>query len=94
MERVLYCIIITTISNYIQKKLQLLLYIHREGGVDKSWIVNGIELGFSLYSHRADLVLTAPIGAAASNIEVSTIYICLEIGIKNNQGKTNKVSSI
>lgn len=33
-------------------------------------------------------------GAAVSNIEGSTIHFCLEIGVRNNQGKSNKVSSI
>ncbi len=87
-------VITTTVSNCVQKESQLLLYIPGEGGVGKSWIVKGIELGFLLLSRRADLVLVAPIGAAASNIEGSTIHICLGIGVRYNQGRSNKVSSM
>lgn len=74
--------------------MQLLLYIEREGGISKSRIVKKIELRFLLLCRKANLVLSAPIGAAASNIEKTTIHTCLRIDIKNNQGKSNIVSSI
>lgn len=73
---------------------QLLLYIWGKYKVGKSRIVNAIKLRFSLFFYKADFVLAAPIGAAISNIEGNIIHICLEIGVKNNQEKTNKVSNI
>lgn len=94
VKGILYCVILTTVLNCVEKKLQLLLYIWGESGVGKSWVVNAIELGFSLLSCRANLVLAALTGAVASNIEGNTIYICLGISIRNNQERTNKVSSI
>ncbi len=69
VEGFLHCVITTTISNCVQKELQLLLYIQGEGGVGKSRVVKGIKLGFSLHFRKADLVFAIPIGAAASNIE-------------------------
>lgn len=64
--------------------MQLLLYIWEEGGVDKSWVVNRIKLEFSLFFQRADLVLAILAGAVVSNIEQSTIYMYLGIGVRNN----------
>lgn len=94
VEGVLHRVISTTVSNCVEKESQLLLYIQGEGGVGKSRVVKAIELGFWLLSRREDLVLAAPTGAAASNIEGSTIHTCLGIGVRNNQGRTNKVSGM
>ncbi len=94
VEWVLHRVITTTVSNGVQKESQLLLYIRGEGGVCKSRVVKGIEQGFSLLSRRADLVLAAPTGAATSNIEGNIVHTCLGIGIRHNQGRSNKVSSI
>lgn len=84
VKGVLHCVILTTMSNYVQKESQLLSYIWGEGVVGKSRVVNAIELGFSLLSYRADLILVVPTRAAASNIERSTIHTWLGIGIRNN----------
>ncbi len=77
VEGVLHRVITTTVSNCVQKKSQLLLYIRGEGGVGKSRVVKEIELGFSLFSRRADLVLIVPTGATASNIEGSAVHTYL-----------------
>lgn len=94
MEGVLHHIIITTILNYVWKELQLLLYIRKEGRVSKSWVIKGIELGFLLFSYRANLVFAISTRVATSNIEGSRIHTCLEIGIRYSQKRSNKVSSM
>ncbi len=94
MEGVLHHVITTIISNCVQKELQLLLYIRGESWIDKSRISKKIELRFSLLFCRADLVLAAPTRATASNIKGCMIYTCLEIGVRHNQGRSNKVSSM
>lgn len=76
------------------EKIVTLLCIQREGGVDKSRVVNEIELRFSLFSGRADLVLAISTSATASNIERSTIYTCLGTGVRNSQRRINKDLSI
>lgn len=92
VESTLHHIILITVLNCVQKELQLILYIQGESRIDKSQVINVIELGFSLLSCRADLVLAAPIRAIASNIKKSTIHTYLGIGVRNNQKNTNKVS--
>lgn len=84
----------TTISNCHSRDDQLLLYIRGEGGVGKSRVVMAIEIGFSLLSRKDQLVLAAPTGAAANNIGGSTIHTCLGIGVRNKQGRSQKVSSL
>lgn len=73
---------------------QLLLYICGEGGVRKSRIVHAIELGCALLLRDSDLVITAPMGAAADNIGGSTIHTSLAIGVRNRHGKSNAISNL
>lgn len=65
------------VSNYIKKKLQLLLYIQETGRVDKNQVVNKIKLDLSLFFQMANLVLVILTGVKISNIERSTIYMYL-----------------
>ncbi len=73
---------------------QLLLNICGEGGVGSSRVVHAIELGYILLSRDSDLVIIAPIGAAADNIGGSTIYTSLAIGVRNRNGKSNTISNL
>lgn len=74
--------------------MQLLLYIQEEDKIGKSQVVNVIKLGFWLLFCKADFILAAPTKIVASNIKKSTIHTCSRISVRNNQRKTNKVSSM
>lgn len=94
VEEILHRVIITTVSNCVWKKSLLLLYIQWEDGISKSRVVKKIELEFSLFFYKADLVLAIPTRATASNIEGTIIHTYLGIGVRHSQRRSNKVSSI
>ena len=60
---------------------QLLLYVGGEGGTGKSQIIKSIVAGMDLINRKEEIILLAPTGAAADNINGNTIHTSLGISI-------------
>jgi len=67
------------------KQEQLLLYVGGEGGVGKSQIIKAIVASMDLILRKDEVILMAPTGAAADNIEGNTYHTSLGISISNSQ---------
>lgn len=57
----------------------MLLYVRGEGGVEKKRVVKVIKLKFALLDRQEELIITAPTGAAVSNIGGSTVHAAMSI---------------
>ncbi|KAH6691786.1 hypothetical protein BKA61DRAFT_532791, partial [Leptodontidium sp. MPI-SDFR-AT-0119] len=58
-----------------------LLYVGGEGGVSKSQIIKAIVSSINLICRKEEVILIAPIGAAADNISGNTYHTALGISI-------------
>jgi len=73
---------------------QLLLYIGGEGGTGKSQVVKSIMLALDLIGIADDAILVAPTGAAADNINGSTIHTSLNMERNpSRDGRTSQKST-
>ena len=61
---------------------QLLIYLGGEGGTGKSRVIKGIQLLMEKMGQKQKLQLSAASGAAADNIEGSTIHSSLGLMVK------------
>ena len=68
---------------------QMLLYIGGEGGVGKSRVIKAIVAGMDLIERKDEIILLAPTGAAADNIDGNTIHSSLGIGIISQKQRVN-----
>ena len=70
------------------KRDQLLMYVGGEAGTGKSRIVKAVEIALSLLRRHAEIVLMAPTGSAADNIDGNTYHttLSMSIGNKPNHG--------
>ena len=59
---------------------QLLMGVYGEGGTGKSRVIDAIQSWFELINIREQLVITATTGAAAHNINGSTLHSAVSIG--------------
>ena len=66
---------------------QLFLYVKGKGGVGKSRVIKALQLGYSMLERSRELAIIAPTGAAANNIDGSTIHTALSIN-KDGKGST------
>jgi len=69
---------------------QLLMGLFGEAGTGKSRLVDAIKAWFSLLNRSAELIVTATMGAAAFNIQGSTVHSALGIAIERGD-KTRKM---
>jgi hypothetical protein len=67
---------------------QNLLYVGGEGGVGKSQIIKAIISGMDLICRKKEVILMAPTGAAADNINGNTYHTALGISIAKAQKTT------
>ena len=65
------------------KRDQLLLYVGGEAGTGKSRIVKAVMIALSLLQRDAEIVLMAPTGSAADNIDGNTYHTTLGMSIGN-----------
>jgi len=65
------------------KRDQLLLYVGGEAGTGKSRIIKAVMIALSLLQRDAEIVLTAPTGSAADNIDGNTYHTTLGMSIGN-----------
>jgi hypothetical protein len=70
------------------KRDQKLLYVRGEGGVGKSQIIKAIVASMDLICRREEVILMAPIGAAADNIGGNTYHTALGMSIAKTQKTT------
>src|SRR5579871_6963858 len=66
----------------------MLLYIGGEGGVSKSQVIKAIVVGMDLILRKNEVILMAPIGAAADNIDGNTCHMALGISIARTPKST------
>lgn len=74
-------------TNYIQKKSQLLLYIQKKDKIYKNCIINTTKSKISLFLYKTNLVLAILTKIIANNIKKNIIHTYLKINIKHNQKK-------
>ena len=67
----------------VEAEDQMLLYIGGEGGTGKSQIIKALALGFELLKCQSEVLMMAPTGNAAFNIDGQTIHQALNIDIFN-----------
>ena len=63
------------------------MYIGGEGGTGKSHVINGVKLLLSKMGKGSMLQVAAASGAAADNINGSTIHSCLGLEVQSKPGK-------
>ena len=68
---------------------QALVYVGGEGGVGKSQIIKAIRFVMRALNREHELILMAPTGAAADNINGNTYHTCLGIRPKSNSESAN-----
>jgi AAA domain len=66
------------------KRNQSLVYIGGEGGTGKSQIVRAVVAAMILLGRLEEIILMAPTGAAADNIDGNTYHTSLGISIRTN----------
>lgn len=89
-----YCLVKISNLNYDQIEDQLLLYIYSKSGIGKNRVIYASEIGCTFLLQDFYLVITTQTGTAVDNIDDSTIYTNLAIGIKNKLGKLNIISNL
>ena len=65
------------------KRNQMLMYIGGKAGTGKSRIVKAVIIALSLLQRHAEIVLMAPTGSAADNIDGNTYHTTLGMSINN-----------
>ena len=70
------------------KRDQLLMTILGEGGTGKSYIIRAFFTAMTLLQRQHEIMLTAPTGSAADNIEGNTYHTALGLSIGNKPNKT------
>src|SRR5947199_8243262 len=63
----------------------MLLYVGGEGGTGKSQIIKATIAGMDLILRKDEIILMAPTGAAADNIDGNTYHTSLGIGLAKSQ---------
>ena len=78
------------------KRNQLLMYVGGEAGTGKSRIVKANMFALSLLQRQAEIVLMAPTGSAADNIDGNTYHTTLgmSIGNKPNHGPAKRIQHL
>jgi ATP-dependent exoDNAse (exonuclease V) alpha subunit len=64
------------------------IYIGGEGGTGKSQIVRAVVAAMILLGRLEEIILMAPTGAAADNIDGNTYHTSLGISIGNKSSRT------
>jgi hypothetical protein len=78
------------------KRDQLLLHVGGEAGTGESQIVKAIMIALSLLRREAEIVLMAPTGSAADNIDGNTYHTTLgmSIGNKTNHAPARRIQHL
>ena len=81
---------VSATSNIDVDDEQLLLYVGGEGGTGKSQIIKAITCSLQIMGRFQELALLAPTGAAADNIDGSTIHSALGMKVEGLYQRVNK----
>lgn len=73
---------------------QLLLYVRREKGIEKSRVIHILEMGFTLLDRKNELMLSTPTGCAAEDIRGSIAHIALSISTRKSKCSYTNVSRL
>ena len=75
---------------------QFFLYVGGEGGTGKSRIIDAVRLGMKLLKRERELLVIAPTGNAAKNVQGSTIHTGLNVAVggRHNRGASSRVRSL
>src|SRR5579871_2826950 len=69
----------------VEKDDQFLLYVGGEGGTGKSRIIEAVRLGMQLLERGNEVLVMAPTGNAAKNVQGSTIHTGLDVAVRNRR---------
>jgi PIF1-like helicase len=89
-QRRTVCIVFYYMLKYRKKVVaedddQLLLYVAGEGGTGKSWIIEAVRIGMKLLGREQEVLVTAPTGNAAKNVQGNTIHTGLDVGVHSQR---------
>ena len=68
----------------VEREDQFFLYTGGHGGTGKSRIIDAARLGMKLLGRERELLVIAPTGRAANNVQGSTIHTGLDIAVRNH----------
>ena len=94
IERVLDHIIQIQGRFCVTREDQLLLYIRREEGVGKSYVIHALGMGFTLLDRRNGLMLAALTRCAAKSIKGGTVHTALSISTCKAKSSCTNISGI
>jgi hypothetical protein len=69
----------------VEKDDQFLLYVGGEGGTGKSRIIEAVRLGMQLLERQNEVLVIAPTGNAAKNVQGSTIHTGLDVAVRGRR---------
>jgi ATP-dependent exoDNAse (exonuclease V) alpha subunit len=69
----------------VEKEEQFLLYVGGEGGTGKSRIIDAVRLGMVLLEREKEILVLAPTGNAAKNVQGSTIHTGLDVAVRGHR---------
>jgi len=80
----------------VEKDEQFLLYVGGEGGTGKSRIIDAVRLGMALLEREKEILVIAPTGNAAKNVQGSTIHTGLDVAVRGHRkrGTSARVRSL
>lgn len=64
---------------YLNSDQELLIYIYVEGKVGKNKVVKAIEIGFTVFDKKNELVIFALTSSTANGISENIIHTTLEV---------------
>ena len=91
VEETFYYIIIVCGNQCSNRNQQLLLYVKGKSGVEKSWVIKTIHMGFMFLKRQQELLLAALTGAIIANISGATVHGTLSI---NNRVQSKKQKTV
>ena len=69
----------------VEKDDQFLLYVGGEGGTGKSRVIEAVRLGMKLLEREKEVLVIAPTGNAAKNVQGSTIHTGLGVAVRGHR---------
>jgi hypothetical protein len=91
-----FCVLQDGRKPAVEKDDQFLLYVTGEGGTGKSWIIDSVKLGMKLLERDREVLVLAPTGNSANNVQGSTIHTGLDVavGSRRKRGPSRRVRSL
>jgi AAA domain-containing protein len=75
----------------VEKDEQFLLYVGGEEGTGKSQIINAVRLGMVLLEWEKEILVLAPTGNTAKNVQGSIIHTGLDVAVWGHHKKKTSV---